>query len=76
MDKAEQVKLVYPLIQEWLEDYQGGIIEYLKTCQENKVMEFRNQLVASEAFNDWLMAKIQDGKLAEYELNEGVSPLD
>nr|DAR88564.1 MAG TPA: hypothetical protein [Caudoviricetes sp.]DAS05193.1 MAG TPA: hypothetical protein [Caudoviricetes sp.] len=32
--------------------------------------------MASEAFNDWLMAKIQDGKLAEYELNEGVSPLD
>lgn len=65
MDKAQRIRLVYPLIQEWLGDYQGGIIESLKACRESEVMDLRNRLVASEVFKDWLQSKLFDGKQAE-----------
>ena len=70
MDKAEQAQLVETLIAEWLEDYQELIIGNLKTCPVKEVMDLRNKLVASEDFRDWLVAKVNNGKIAKSELEE------
>ena len=74
MDKAQQAELVKQITQEWLEDYQGAIIETLKTCPESVVMALRNQLVASEAFKTFLDRLIYNGKIAEKDLKELLKP--
>ncbi len=70
MDKAEQGKMVRALTEEWLEAYQGRIIEDLKTCQDNRVMGLRNLLIVSEDFRDWINATINNGALADTEFKE------
>lgn len=55
-------------LEDWLQAYQEWIINNLKTCQEGRLAEYRNLLLASEAFKAFLESRIATGTLANKEL--------
>lgn len=55
-------------LEDWLEAYQEWIISNLKTCQEDRLVEYRNLLLASEGFKSFLASTIASGQIANKEL--------
>ena len=68
MQDRDLASAVQTLLKDWLEAYQGLIINRLKTCPVQEMEHQRNLLVASEAFNDFLTAVIANGDMAEADL--------
>ena len=68
MQERDLASAVQTLLKDWLEAYQGLIINRLKTCPVKEMEHQRNLLVASEAFNDFLTAVIASGDMAEADL--------
>ena len=68
MMQRDLASAVQTLLKDWLEAYQGLIINRLKVCPVQEMEHQRNLLVASEAFNDFLTALIANGSIAEEEL--------
>jgi hypothetical protein len=68
-NKGEQAALVSQLLTDWLEAYQEMTIGYLKSCPVSQVMDYRNKLVASEAFSGYLQSLIDDGVIANMDFD-------
>ncbi len=52
----------------WVQEYQAWIIANLKACSQNKLLEWRSLLVASESFLGKMKADIERGLQAHQEL--------
>lgn len=61
---------VLTFLEDWLEGYQEWIISNLKTCNEDRLAEYRNLLLVSEAFKAFLESKVANGTIANKEIQE------
>lgn len=57
-------------LEDWLEAYQEWTISNLKTCPVKEMAQYRNLLLASEAFKEYLFSVINDGKMAEKDFSD------
>ena len=68
MDKGHLASLIQGYLAEWLDQYQGVIIENLKRCPDQEMARHWSLLVASEVFKSKLQSDILNGLTAEDDL--------
>ena len=57
-------------LKDWLEEYQEWTISRLKSCPVEEMVQYRNLLLVSEAFEGYLTKVINNGDIAKADFQE------